>query len=71
MPPPTISVIIISHNEAHDIQACLASVSWADHQAKIYIEKGGFERAPQEPCAYYQEENPDSIQTDRIHTDGI
>ncbi len=27
---PTISVIIICKNEAHDIDACLASVAWAD-----------------------------------------
>lgn len=30
MKPPTISIIIISKNEAHDIQDCLESVKWAD-----------------------------------------
>jgi len=30
MTAATISVIIISHNEARDIEACLRSVSWAD-----------------------------------------
>lgn len=30
MTAATISIIIISHNEARDIEACLRSVSWAD-----------------------------------------
>ena len=28
--PPTISVIVVCKNEAHDIDACLASVAWVD-----------------------------------------